>query len=58
MAQAGIPLPRPRPDAAGAGAVETSATPLDWLQNVFHSSSTPAAPPAPEDSGTYQETPH
>ena len=37
MAQINVPMPRPRPDAAGvAPQSETSAGPLDFLQNIFH----------------------
>lgn len=31
-----VPMPRPRPDAAGAGASEGGATPIGFIQNLFH----------------------
>ncbi len=37
MAQVNVPMPRPRPDTAGpATPSETSAGPLDFLQNILH----------------------
>ncbi len=38
MAPSNVPMPRPRPDAAGAGATaETpSASPIEFIQNLFH----------------------
>ena len=43
-----VPLPEPRPEAAGAGAPESTPTPMDWLKKVFHSS----APAQPADSAS------
>jgi hypothetical protein len=31
-----VPMPRPRPDAAGAASETTSASPIGFIQNLFH----------------------
>jgi hypothetical protein len=36
IAQGAVPVPRPRPDAAGPASPPDTASPLDFLQNIFH----------------------
>jgi hypothetical protein len=36
IAPSNVPMPRPRPDAAGAAAETTSASPIGFIQNLFH----------------------
>jgi hypothetical protein len=36
IAPLNVPMPRPRPDAAGAGTSEGGASPIGFIQNLFH----------------------
>jgi hypothetical protein len=36
IAQGAVPVPRPRPDATGPASPPDTASPLDFLQNIFH----------------------